>query len=296
MTTDRAHVYYWKNYFTDRSRWNDNPINKLNQSSRQMIQIRRGDLVWAITRSGRGHYVVAGRFNVQDVGENPPGSPDAGIGAYYFRSGREGAVYFKIEHQQNAEAVIRQLCRAKAAKVGQSFQGRNGVRGMSEGGAVLIDRWSATSLEPEAKWTAPVALSAWTQRVVALVEAMPGVRDEPPERREMIVERFNRNSKNVQRLRGLYGGICQVTGRRVWSDNFEPDLTEAHHIVWLSKDGPDDISNMMMVSPDVHAAIHATGGTLRWENGEPILFLGDERLPLRVNKHLADPASYNANC
>ena len=111
----------------------------------------------------------------------------------------------------------------------------------------------------------------------------------PPEKRERLHELFVRDRKHVRQLKALYGGVCQVTGKRALG-GVAGDLCEVHHLVWLARGGDDHPQNMMVVSPDVHAAIHATDGVLVWDRGRPVLVVGARRMPLAVNKHLRPPA------
>jgi hypothetical protein len=113
----------------------------------------------------------------------------------------------------------------------------------------------------------------------------PPTEGQPPERREYARELFLRNRRYVLELKSLYGGVCQITGQPV-CDGIAGDLTEAHHIEWLTRGGVDAPSNMIIVSPDMHAAIHACDGWLDWEGMQPVFVLRSRRLPLAVNKHL----------
>lgn len=111
---------------------------------------------------------------------------------------------------------------------------------------------------------------------------------QPPERREYVRELFVRNRRHVVELKALYGGVCQITGKSVY-DGIAGDLTEAHHIKWLTRGGEDAPPNLIIVSPDMHAAIHACDGWLDWEGMQPVFVLRGRRLRLVVNKHLVPP-------
>jgi 5-methylcytosine-specific restriction protein A len=53
----------------------------------------------------------------------------------------------------------------------------------------------------------------------------------------------------------MYEGKCQICG---WNPRniYDESLCHGHHIQWLSRGGDDDISNMMLVCPNHHEAIH----------------------------------------
>jgi hypothetical protein len=111
-----------------------------------------------------------------------------------------------------------------------------------------------------------------------------------PERREYVRELLVRNRKHVRDLKDLYGGICQITGKQVLG-GLAGDLTEVHHIKWLTHGGSDDPSNMIVISPDLHAAIHATNGKLEWHAGKPVFVIGGRSMPVAVNRHLEPPGA-----
>ena len=59
---------------------------------------------------------------------------------------------------------------------------------------------------------------------------------------------------------------------------------EVHHIEWLTRGGLDVEDNMVVLAPDIHAAIHATDAAFDWSD---LSFVVDGHwLPLALNKHL----------
>lgn len=105
----------------------------------------------------------------------------------------------------------------------------------------------------------------------------------PPERQEYFRETFVRDRKHVQELKGLYGGRCQVTGEKPLNGLVE-DITEAHHIHWLTLGGLDTKDNMVILSPDMHRAIHAAKADFDWSDLSFVI--NGQRLRLQINKHL----------
>ncbi|WP_323572084.1 MULTISPECIES: hypothetical protein [unclassified Rhizobium] len=67
-------------------------------------------------------------------------------------------------------------------------------------------------------------------------------------------------------------------------DGIAGDLTEAHHIHWLTRGGLDVEANMIIVSPTFHAAIHAVDADFDWTT--LTFIVSGKRFPLMLNKHL----------
>jgi predicted HNH restriction endonuclease len=105
----------------------------------------------------------------------------------------------------------------------------------------------------------------------------------PPERREYLRELVVRNRRHVADLKALYQGVCQVSGRQVL-EGLAGDITEVHHIEWLTRGGSDAMSNMVVLAPDIHAAIHTADAVFDWR--ELAFVINGKRLPLVVNRHL----------
>lgn len=105
----------------------------------------------------------------------------------------------------------------------------------------------------------------------------------PPERREYLREITMRNSRPVRALKTLYKGCCQVSGEALMN-GIAGDLTEAHHIHWLTRGGLDVEANMVILSPTFHAAIHAVDADFDWAT--LTFIVSGKRFPLMLNKHL----------
>jgi hypothetical protein len=62
------------------------------------------------------------------------------------------------------------------------------------------------------------------------------------------------------------------------------DVTEVHHIHWLSHGGPDTTDNMVVLSPDAHSVIHAADAEFEWAT---LRFrIAGRWVPLAANRHL----------
>lgn len=109
------------------------------------------------------------------------------------------------------------------------------------------------------------------------------VKNASPERREVIREIIKRDSRQAKILKARLDGICQLCGTKPFNGKFG-DITEAHHIVWLSDDGPDRLDNMVLLCPNHHAAIHAIKAKFR--RSELRFFRGEKSLYLKQAGHL----------
>lgn len=57
------------------------------------------------------------------------------------------------------------------------------------------------------------------------------------------------------------GGACQLCGKTPFVDRDGKPYLEAHHIVPLAEDGPDELSNMVALCPNCHRKMHVVGDT-----------------------------------
>lgn len=66
-----------------------------------------------------------------------------------------------------------------------------------------------------------------------------------------------RNAAAARRLKQLYAGSCQISGKQyVFPDKDGKPYTEAHHLVPLGREGADDPSNLIVVSAHIHRMLH----------------------------------------
>ena len=86
------------------------------------------------------------------------------------------------------------------------------------------------------------------------------LREEPAgiaeERRQYLMTEVARRDRDlVEQLRELYAGECQICG---WAPrrSYKTELCEAHHVRWLSRGGADALTNLVLVCPNHHRAIH----------------------------------------
>ncbi len=107
-------------------------------------------------------------------------------------------------------------------------------------------------------------------------------------RRIIKTEIFKRTQRIIRKLKKRYKGLCQISGERIASSRiFDVDVTEAHHIQYLSKDGADDDpSNIIVLSPEWHRLIHKEDPIFDRINFE-FIFKNGYKLKVKHPGHLA---------
>jgi len=105
-----------------------------------------------------------------------------------------------------------------------------------------------------------------------------------PQKRSALLRAFRRNRTLVEDLQRMYDGRCQLCG-------FDPRLLygvracNGHHVVYLSRGGPDDITNLMLLCPNHHEVIHATNAVFDFKDRHYV-FPNNRREPLVLNTHI----------
>ena len=125
-------LFFWRgdNYRRDTRLFGKSYV--LNQNSKHILGIVRGQHVWAFTRREDKTYVLAVDLVVTGTNVNQPSTPDYKYGKYQVIGSRQNSRYFDISQGDDAEPLIRSLSyRPQAAILGHSFQGLNGVRQLS---------------------------------------------------------------------------------------------------------------------------------------------------------------------
>ena len=70
---------------------------------------------------------------------------------------------------------------------------------------------------------------------------------------------------HFDQLRDLYAGECQICG---WAPrtHYGAEICEAHHVRWLSRGGDDTLSNLVLICPNHHRAIHRCDAPFDFEH------------------------------
>ena len=82
------------------------------------------------------------------------------------------------------------------------------------------------------------------------------------QRRETTASYFVRSVEVVRITKERANGVCQLCGRRApFKDKNGSPYLEAHHIIWLSKGGPDNTDNTVALCPNCHTRMHILDDT-----------------------------------
>jgi 5-methylcytosine-specific restriction protein A len=260
-------LYYWRgdNYRDDLDR---GAAYHLNQGNPALHHIEIGDSLWAFTRREDGTYVLAAELVAKALTRNPPGYR---YGPFRLWGDLARSRYFRVDGQRDITSLIRTLAiTAKGDQLGRAFQGNAAVRRISQADDSIL-RWHAATLplEPRARLLPEERLEALLQagdeRAVAdLFQQAPcGIAEAP--RRYLLTEAVTRNRYYVEELRELYLGRCQLCQ---WSPRsiFSTDLCEGHHLRWLGRGGEDSRSNMVLLCPNHHRAVHRLDAPFDWRS------------------------------
>jgi 5-methylcytosine-specific restriction endonuclease McrA len=104
-----------------------------------------------------------------------------------------------------------------------------------------------------------------------------------PQKRERLIEVYDRNQTLAKELKHLYGGECQICGSAPFNGAFG-DVSEAHHIQWLSRGGQNTLDNVILLCPNHHAAMHSADPEFDRDKLE--FRFGSKAVPVRLNRHL----------
>jgi hypothetical protein len=280
-----ALLYYWRgdNYWRD---LNMGAGYHLNQANPLLHRIEIGDSLWAFTRNHLGQYVLAAEFVVKAKTENPP---NFRYGRYRIWGDIQHSRYFQVDNQPSIEQIIRSLsCKVDARILGQSFQGLSAVKLITEQDHLIL-KAAAQNLPleprarilPEEKLEATLLLDDSLAVEKLIQQEKPGVAEE--RRLYLYNQAPTRNHRLVEELQDLYNGRCQIC---LWHprEHYGHNLCQGHHIHWLSRGGDDELTNMVLLCPNHHSAIHKTDAPLDFR--DMAFGFGVQRENLQLNVHL----------
>jgi hypothetical protein len=274
-------LYYWRgdNYRRD---LDFGAGYHLNQSNPLMHAIERGDSLWAFTRRPDGCYVLAAELVVAGKTLNPAGYR---YGRYRVWGDLTRSRYFQVQDQPDLTVLVRSLSvRAGGQVLGRAFQGKAAVRRMTSEDHRILEayaRW--LPIEPRARLLPEERLEALL--VSGDPESVQSLLAEEPSglaaaRREYLIKRAaTRRRLLTADLRDLYRGSCQLCR---WAPRslYETELCEGHHVRWLSRGGDDELSNMVLLCPNHHRAVHACDAPFDWASMGFAFPNGTERVVL----------------
>jgi len=258
----------------------------LNQANPLLHEVEPGDSLWAFTRNRQNRFVLAAELVIRAKTLNPPAFR---YGRYRVWGDLKRSRYFETDEQPSVEQIVRSLsCKADAAILSQSFQGRAAVRRITlNDHALLLAAAQSLPREPRARLLPEERLEASLllgddEAIRSLIhEEDPGMADK---RREYLFSKaITRNRELVQELQQLYEGRCQICQ---WNprDVYGCFLCHGHHIQWLSRGGDDVRENLLLVCPNHHGAIHRCDAPLDFND---LTFdFGKVSEPVTLNQHL----------
>ena len=92
------------------------------------------------------------------------------------------------------------------------------------------------------------------------------------------------NTSIIKQLKRLYGGCCQLCGKNAF-DEFNVDISEAHHIAHFSDSQNNDSSNIIILCPNHHRLVHKLNPKFDSERG-CFVFSDNSELRIEIDFHL----------
>jgi len=277
-------LYYWRgdNYRRD---LDFGAGYHLNQANPVLHEIEPGESLWAFTRRSDGMYALAADLVARGKTLNPVRYR---YGRYRLWGDLKRSRYFATGDQPDVTVLIRSLSvRAAGDVLGRAFQGLAAVRRITmEDDETLRAYASRLPEEPRARLIPEERLEAMLfggneASVAALIRDEPsGLAEE--RRLYLMTEAVSRNRQFAEMLRETYKGSCQICE---WAPRsiYGTDLCEAHHIRWLGRGGEDQLSNLVLLCPNHHRAVHRTDAPFDWD-ARHFLF-GDRAEALALLEH-----------
>jgi len=261
-------------------------------------EIEIGESLWLVTRivvRGQNEYRLPARLQGAAKTINAPEYP---YGPFRIWGKVANSSYYEVrpEPRDDVFELIRLLpmhgFSLQDATRSDLFQRLQTIRGVKPEGARLLNSF-AQQLPPEPRAKAVVdeqrlerAFGEDEARLAAVLQEHAGVSDSTKER---LRSSFYRSRDLTARLNKLYGARCQVTG-------FDSPLiygvrtTEAHHVVYLSRGGADELTNLILLSPNTHKVVHAADAKFDYRTLS-FVFPNGRVEPLVLNKHILPSAA-----
>ena len=268
--------------------------------SRLHSALNVGDSLWLVTRAvvnGRNEYRLAARLIIRAKTIN---APDYKYGSYRVWGDLKTSSYFQINEssEQDIYELLRLLEMDSGSLATRSrsnlFQSMQTMRSIPAKSSRMLESFaSQLPLEMRAYLVVdePKLEKAYAadnpKRLESLMKDEAGGYSEKT--RMEIRQGYKRNRKLVTTLYELYSGRCQVTGH----DSpllYGVSTAEAHHVVYRSRGGADELENLVLVSPNLHTAIHAATATFDFGN-LAFIFPNGRVEPLVLNSHLRKRAA-----
>lgn len=258
--------------------------------------INIGETLWLFTRlvgaAGRSEYRILAKLVVRSKTINPP---SYAYGPFRVWGDLELSQYFKVtsEPAQDAYELLRllpldsgSLTDCNRSSLPQAAQT---IRGLKREASRLLEAFCAQlPAEPRARAVADERKletafhTGESQLHLLLRETSLGY---STAKRAELVGSYSRNRQLVGELNRLYSGRCQLCA----FDSptlYSTECAEAHHIIYRSRGGFDEMENLVLLCPNHHTVIHATDGT--FDYGRLSFSFPNGRVePLCLNRHLS---------
>lgn len=263
--------------------------------SRLHTAIHPGERLWLFTRvvnAGQSEYRFLARLNITAKTIN---APRYKYGPYRVWGDTSSSRYFKVTKNLKDDAfeLLRvldfagaSLCDKDRTSLAQACQT---IRGLQPAATKLLESF-AESLQDEPRAKAIPDEEKLEQAIYQNQPSQLNLILESPaiayaeSHKNKLRQSYERNRQLVQELYDLYSGRCQVTGH----DSpllYGVPTAEAHHIVYRSRGGSDAVENMVLLSPNLHRAIHTAEAHFDY-NTLSFSFSNGRVEPLILNKHL----------
>lgn len=268
--------------------------------SRLHTALSIGDSLWLVTRmlvNGRNEYRLAARLVIRAKTIN---APNYKYGSYRVWGDVESSSYFRIDESSEHDVfeLLRLLEMDSGSLNGKTridlFQSMQTMRSIPAKSRKLLESFAsqlplemrAYQVVDEPKLEKAYAAESTEQLDVLIQEQAAGYSDTT---KANLKQGYERNRKLVKTLHELYTGRCQVTGH----DSpllYGVPTAEAHHVVYRARGGADELENLVLVSPNLHTAIHASAAT--FDYGRLAFVFPNGRVePLILNTHLTKRAA-----
>ncbi len=268
--------------------------------SRLHTALNIGDTLWLVTRivaNGRNEYRLAARLVIRAKTIN---APSYKYGSYRVWGDVKASSYYRID--ETSEQDVFELLRLLEMDSGtlaektrsNLFQAMQTMRCVPQKSNKLLESFAAQlplemrayQVIDEPKLEKAYSAEDPAQLELLLKEEAVGYSDNT---KSEIKHSYDRNRKLVKFLHELYNGRCQVTGH----DSpllYGVPTAEAHHVVYRSRGGADEMENLVLLSPNLHTAIHAANATFDYAS-LAFIFPNGRVEPLILNTHLTKRAA-----
>lgn len=268
--------------------------------SRLHTALNIGDSLWLVTRivaNGRNEYRLAARLVIRAKTIN---APSYKYGSYRVWGDVETSSYYRIDEssEQDVFELLRLLPMESGSLADRTrsnlFQAMQTLRCIPAKSSQLLESFVAQlplelrayQVVDEPKLEKAYAADNPHQLENLLQEQGIGYADST---KAEIKQSYERNRKLVKTLHELYHGRCQVTGH----DSpllYGVPTAEAHHVVYRSRGGADELEYLVLVSPNLHTAIHAANATFDYAK-LAFVFPNGRVEPLVLNTHIPKRAA-----